>query len=141
MLEDLGPNSFKAGNQLVVIEPPDLYQIHWNGVVESWELLAMAKELKRRIADWPYAFAIIHHEKLLKFTPEARTAWGQVASWFPLRGTARVVGTYSNQAVGQLMMRAVELRNGLDNPSNSFKTEEEARAWLEERRHVVKASM
>lgn len=132
---------FRTAHMLMWLEPPDLVCVRATGHIEEQDMLDMAQLLKTHTRDWPYVLLFVNQDEQSGISPEARKVAATAFESIPYRGTAFCSGSFALRTIGQLVMTMVNRLRGTDNPTKFFKTEAEARAFLEERQQVLRRSL
>lgn len=121
-------------------EPPDTVCVDYVGVLNPAHVHAAQVEAAPWTSSVPYFFVLINVAKLGPVSKEVRKAFAENGeSAKQLRGIAIVGASFHLRAVGNMITKAAAiLHRHVDNPLRFFETEEEARAWLVERRREVR---
>jgi hypothetical protein len=119
------------------LEPPDLVCVHPHGLVEEEDLLELSSHMSKHIRDWPCVLLFINQDDQTGVTAEARKAAATAFEWVPYRGTVFSGGSFMQRTIGQMILITINTMRGIDNPTKFFKTEPEARAWIDERRRTL----
>lgn len=121
-------------------EPPDLVIARYVGRVDGPHVRAAVKETRPFIAQCSYFFVLFDITRLESATADARRASAENEQGVKLRGMAIVGASFHFRVLGALVARAVGIvQRHFDNPLRFFDTEEEARAWFDERRREIQA--
>lgn len=123
-------------------EAPDIVNVRYVGALRPEHLNAARDEAASWIRGVPYFFTLLDVTKLGAVSTEARRAMAQNGENAKhMRGIAIVGASFHFRALGNMVAKAIAiLHRHADNPVRFFETEEEARAWLEERRQIVHAA-
>jgi hypothetical protein len=122
------------------LESPDFYHATYVGDVSGDDALAVARELDRFAQGKPFILGIIDATRMGATSPEARRAMLKMT---PLnRGSVCLGVSAPLRLVGSIISRAYRLvHRGVDQPFVYVDTEDQARAWIAERRTVVNAEL
>jgi hypothetical protein len=127
-----------VGAHTLRLEPPDFYRATYVGDVSGDDALAVARELDRFAQGKAYILGIIDATRMGSTSQEARRA---ILKMTPLiRGSACLGVSTTLQLVGSIIGRAYRLvHRTVEQPVVYVDTEDEARAWIAERRAVLNA--
>jgi hypothetical protein len=137
MIETVGPNKWKSANMTIDLEAPDLLVIRTIGVIDKQDMTDLMVVLDAQIRAWPHVFMMVDQSKQESMTAEARKVAPEMGPWIPYRGTVLFGGSFAVRALGQMLMKLINLMRSMDNPTVFVKDEKEARAWVEKRRHQI----
>lgn len=124
-------------NTTIRLEPPDVSFITIRGEVVLEDLSSMASFYENAVRDWPYIFTLVDQRRHTGMRAEVRKTATTLLEWMPLRGTAIYGGSFAMRTFGKMFMSLFNTVRKLDNPMTFVKTEEEARAWIAERRREL----
>src|SRR5262245_35174216 len=127
------------GGSFASTEPPDI--CFWRCVGDfSVDDLRQMYEVQERFAEGKrYILVLVDLSKLEAVSPDSRKAMVQQAppAW-PVRGLAGLGASSHFRVLANAIATAGRRLHKLkDNPCRFFRTEAEARAWLDERRAIV----
>jgi len=137
MIETVGPNKWKTANMTIDLEAPDTLMLRTAGVVDKQDMLDLMVVLEGNIRAWPHVFMMVDQTRQEGITAEARKIVPEVGLWIPYRGTVLFGGSFAVRAIGQMLMKLINLVRAIDNPTVFVKDEKEARTWLEKRRREI----
>jgi hypothetical protein len=127
----------RIGAHFCRFEEPDIIYMEFHGPVS----LAEGREVNRRHAEWGAShddvFFLINLKELESIDPTVRKEAGPVMQAMPLRGAAVYAAPLKARVVAKLILTAVNMfrSEGERVPFHFVPTEDEARAWIEKRRH------
>src|ERR1700688_3285781 len=130
------------GNQITYFEPPDIFILKLHGGV-TWE---EGSEINRRHREWgktlDRVFLLIDLAGLDRIDPEVRKDATKTLAEIPLRGMVGFSAPIKAKVIAKLIFTALNLfSNKADRvPLNFTDTEEQARAWIAERRRELDAA-
>jgi hypothetical protein len=138
MTDDLEKRGQQPGIS-VRFEPPDVLFIVVEGEATPARASAAYDEIDRLAAGRDHVFAIVDTRRLTGVPPAVRKISAERAMRTSFRGSAFIGASVQMRALVSLLFRAFELFDARfkQAPSRFFGTEEEARAWIAERRRVV----
>lgn len=121
------------------LEAPDIVWFHPRGEVSAEDMRLVNEYYEQHIRDWPRIFMIVDARSNGGISAEARKAAATLFDWVPFRGSVFIGASFAMRTVGKLLMLVIgKLSKRLgDNPLVYVSTEEEARAWVAERRRVL----
>lgn len=139
MPDALEQASCRIGENLFCFEPPDLFILVTAGYVTASVVSAVYEGVERLSAGRAPLFRIIDFHRLTGVAPEARKIAVERQKHITFRGSALIGGNRAMRALASLSFRAFSLLapSDKDDPVRFFKTGEEARAWISERRRAV----
>jgi hypothetical protein len=132
------PIKLEVGRHGLEIHPPDVVVLRWRGDVAPHELEAVFSEIEGRVAGWPVVLTLSDHRKLTNMSPATRKLLPSLARHLPLRGGVSFGGSLVLAAMGALLNKMINLLGGHDNPFAHCDDEAAARAWLAQRREVLR---
>jgi hypothetical protein len=128
----------RTPHQTVWLEPPDIVVIEGHGEIGAEDMIEVAAFYDQHIRDWPHVFILADQRGQTGMRAEARRVATKVFDWVPFRGTVFFGGSFVLRMVGQLIMTLMDSLRELDNPIMFVETEEQARAWIHERRQHLR---
>jgi hypothetical protein len=139
MPDDLDQTARYFGQSLFRFEPPDLVFVVGVGEMTPAAISALYDEVDRLVAGKDHLFSIADIRRSAVGSPEVRRIALARGQLFPFRGTAIIGASGPVGAVASLLFRAFGVLKPAvkDSPVRFFDTEEEARAWIAERRRAV----
>lgn len=129
------------GTHRTRFEEPDLCITIADGEITVQDMNAFVELQKKFSEKRPYLLAITDFSRFTKISPEARKILAQEARAIPLRGNVMIGASFQTRILSNLIMGAFNLFSKRDNPTHFCKTEGEARAWIEERRKILRAEL
>jgi hypothetical protein len=120
-------------------DPPDIAFLALIGDISGHDMQRLIEVTLLSVAGRSYVLGLIDFTRVGTISPEARMIARTSASHFPMRGTAIFGGGFHHRVLALLVNKAASLLKKDHQPIAFFATEEEARAWLDERREVVLA--
>lgn len=131
---------YSTDHMTLWLEPPDLVFVRASGHIEEKDMLDLGDRMRAHIGDWPYVLLIVDQTAQTGISADARRTAATAFAWVPYRGTAFCGGSFTVRTVGQMVMSIINAFRGDDNPTKFFKTEAEARSWLDDRRRILAKS-
>jgi hypothetical protein len=116
--------------------------MRFTGKTSTEEMLQMLTEQRAMTEGWPYSFTLCDLTKQQEtISAETRKAIADAPTNHVLgRGTAMFGATFAVRTIATLLMNVMNIASGAsDNPTKFFDTEEQARAWLQERMKAAAA--
>jgi hypothetical protein len=132
-----GPKIF--GKHSLRFEEPDLVVFTFVGDITAAEVRESLEDLKGFAAGRPYVLELADMTRAGTMPAEVRKQAAETLKGMPFRGVALFGASFQLRVFANLFINAVNLFTRQDNPGAFFKTEIEARAWLDERRRLVAA--
>ena len=126
----------QIGKHLTGFEEPDILYMKLIGDVTNEEV----REINQTHIDYsrtsPQLFYLVDLSELDNLAPQVRKEASEVVKSLPLRGTAIYGAPLKARVLAKLMLTAANMfRGGKDkNPVEFCTTEQEARAWIDNRR-------
>jgi len=131
------PPDHQTPNMRFWLEPPDLIYIAGRGELVAEDMTGAAAFYDEHIRDWPYLLLIGDQTEQKGTRAEARKVAAKAFDWVPFRGIALIGGSILDRTVGKMILTLINSISKKDNPVVFVKSEEEARAWIEERRREL----
>lgn len=138
MNKPLPLEEYRTEHMVMWLEPPDLVCIRAHGHLEEKDMLDIADLLKRHTIGWPYLLLFVDQTEQTGISAEARRAAATAFDSLHYRGTVFCSNSFALRTIGQMVMTIVNRVRGVDNPTKFFKTSAEGRAWIEERRRLLR---
>jgi hypothetical protein len=112
---------------------PRLVRVRFKGVVDLEDAKRIYDFIEARVKDEPYFLNEYLIDELEAATPDARGHAAERLKLLPQRAIALIGGTFAQRTLGKLVLKASIMLDGStkNNVGSTFKTEEEARAWLD----------
>ena len=129
--------TLRSGPHEVDIEAPDLVTLRWRGVLGPNDLVRAFEQLREHCSSWPHLLVVNDISKLESIPPDTRRVVPEATGWMPMRGVVMFGGSFAVRTLAMLLLKVVNLLRGGENPSHFVTTEEEARAWIEQRRRQL----
>lgn len=130
------------GKQMTVFEPPDIFFLKCRGHI-NWD---EGSEINRRHREWGKGldriFYLIDLAELDRVDPEVRKDATSTMAGLQLRGMVGFAAPLKARVLAKLIFTALNMfSNKADKvPLHFTDTEEEARAWIEDRRRELDAA-
>jgi hypothetical protein len=121
----------KIGNHDIAFEEPDLFLVRVDGAVLVREVEAFCAEVRSLSRGRSRVLFLVDVSGIGEFGGPARRRLAEQMRPVPSRGVVFVGAGFSTRVVLQMVIHAVRLLTGRDNPSGYFDTDAEARAWIE----------
>lgn len=131
----------QVNKHAIEFEPPDLMHVTLNGPLRLEDVSDVGWHAVQGSKEFPYVLLLIDIS-LFEYdgtTPESRRVMAEVSRNLRYRGVALLGGRGPERLLFRFVLRAVNLFTRGDNPFRFFETEQEARAWLDERRRAIRA--
>lgn len=125
----------------VTLEPPDVIFWHLIGRVDASDIRRIYAEQLAFSAGKPYILVILDVTQVESITADGRraAAEGPSRQSMPVRGSVVVGASFHFRVLSLLVSKAAQLiHRHEDNPLHFVDTLPEARAWIEERRRVLR---
>jgi len=128
----------QAGGSFVRFEPPDICFAVFVGDIDANLMLRMNEELRRAAHDKPHIFLLMDHSRAGSASPEARKLAVEGTKHLRIVGAASFGASFTVRVLTSLLARAHSLfRKETGQLLHFFRTEAEARAWIDERRGAL----
>lgn len=128
----------RSGPHELQIEDPDLVTLRWRGVIGPTDLLRAFEQLHQHCGAWPHVLVVNDMSQLESIPPETRRVVPEATGWMPMRGVVMYGGSFAVRTLATLLLKVVNLVRGGENPSHFVTTEDDARAWIEQRRVALR---
>jgi hypothetical protein len=127
------------GETSVRLEPPDTLHSVFVGLSLPARMSAICDEYDRLTAGMGHVFHLVDIHRTISGSMKARRVLAQRTARIPFGGTAVIGGGVQIRALARVVIRAFELLNPRfkEAPTRFFDREEQARAWIAERRRIV----
>lgn len=111
---------------------PRLVRVRFQGLVDLPEAKRIYDFIESKVKDQPYFLNEYNIEQMEGATPEGRGHAAERLKTLPQRAIAIVGGSFAQRTLGKLVLKASLMLDvsGKNNVGSMFKTEGEARAWL-----------
>lgn len=129
----------RIGQHILSFEPPDLILGVPNGDITASDLPGMIAFVEHHAAGLPYVLVLVDISELGEVSPDVRKASADLSKALPYHGMAFYGASFQARLFVKLLWNVMNLFSGRDNPAHFARTEEEARAWILERRKVINA--
>ena len=105
------------------------------GIPDAAEMLRALAEVDRTTVGWRFNVTLVDLTRQVQAaSAETRKAIaGAVKTTVPSRGTALFGASFAMRTVGALLMNVINITNKTSTVTKFFNTEQEARAWLDQR--------
>ncbi|HVK67193.1 MAG TPA: STAS/SEC14 domain-containing protein [Polyangium sp.] len=124
----------------VFFEPPDTAVWRFVGDISETEMRELTSREKSLIAGRPYLLKLVDLSRTGTVSAGARRAGAEKVHDVPVLGVAVFGAHFAIRVLADLVVRAGSFLRRIDAvPTRYFATEAEARAWLAERRVLIKA--
>ena len=134
----IGEPQKQTGTIDLRLEPPDACSIRLVGEVPEAELRAMYDTLAEYTKGQPRLRVLGDTTRMGALSPGVRQIIAEGSLMLPDFSVAVVGASFTVRVLAQLILKAVILTSKRRNREIAFfETEAEARAWLDERRHIV----
>lgn len=127
----------KIGNHDIAIEEPDLLLVRVTGAVSVRDVEAFCAAVLSVCQGRPRMLFLVDVSGIGEFGSLARRRLAEEMRPVPSRGVVFVGAGFGTRVVLQMLIHAVRLLTGRDNPSAFFDTEAEARAWIQATRAAL----
>ncbi len=125
-----------VGRHSIQIEPPDVLRLKLSGDISERDMRGLTDYVHCMTAHLPYTLVLADVSELGDVPASARRVSADLRRPVPYRGMAFVKASFQTRILMKLVLGAMnQLTRTADNPLAFFDTEEEARAWLRQRRH------
>lgn len=130
-------SEYRTPTMMMWLEPPDLVCVRGYGDAATEDVRETTKRINDLIRGWPYVLVMVDQSQQASMSSDARRAATETPPGAPYRGTVFYGGSLVMRTVGQLVMRLINALRKTDNPAVFFRTEAEARAWIDQRRREI----
>lgn len=130
----------KVGEHILRFEPPDLAHVILSGDVSVRDMEGIGAYLRAHRAKGSHILAMVDLAAMGNVPPEARRT-AAVDKINPLyRGMALYNANFRTRVLAKLLLGAMRLLSAEKTPIAFFRTEDEARLWIEQRRSELAAA-
>ena len=134
------PNNFVFGKHITYFEEPDIIFMKLTGDVTDAEGLELLRRQRSFAEGRKMLFFLMDDREMAGISPDARKAVAEMLKEIPLYGMANYQAPMKARVVAKLVITAINLfrKDASTNPVVFFDSEEEARAWIAQRREQYK---
>jgi hypothetical protein len=131
-----------SDESFAIVEEPDVLIGHYVGHVTGEDVRRLTAHRRLHTEGRPYVFLMIDVHRMVHFTPEARRVASETSGTpddnVPIHGIAIVGASFHFRVLGNMLFRGIQLLRRRDAFTLRFlNTQDEARAWFEERRREL----
>jgi hypothetical protein len=127
----------EIGRHTYAFEPPDILHCAVRGHMSLAEAREAFSFMQRYSDGLPYVFLVVDATGFGGFSSEARQFGVQACRSIRYRGMAIYGATYSTAIIMKLLVTALNLFTGRDNPVAFFEKEADVHTWLLARRALL----
>lgn len=127
----------QIGLHTIDFVPPDLIRLTVIGDISTAESMDILAYVKRHTAFRPYLLILCDVSRAGDVPPSVRKHWVTEATKLPICGSAMLGASFQIRVLVRMFESVARLFNAQGNPRCFAKTEEEALAWIEERRRTL----
>ena len=134
------PNNLIFGKHITYFEEPDIIFMKLSGDVTDAEGLELLRRQRGFAEGRKLLFFLMDDREMAGISPDARKAVAEMLKEIPLYGMANFQAPMKAKVVAKLVITAINLfrKDAKSNPVEFFNSEEEARAWIAQRREQFK---